>query len=77
MSLLVICKSLGLFLNALMADDKYCLFDRDNLLQYLQMQLSRKEKNILPIFLCIMEILIQVATFLKQKMTLIADVFLN
>ena len=41
------------------------------------MQLSRKEKNILPIFLCIMEILIQVATFLKQKMTLIADMFLN
>ena len=44
MSLLVICKSLGLFLNALMADDKYCLFDRDNLLQFFRCNYLGKKK---------------------------------
>ena len=41
------------------------------------MQLFQKEKNIFLVFFCIMKILIEVATFSKQKMTLIADVFLN
>ena len=47
---IVIRKILGLFVNALTADDKYSLVNRDNLLQDLQMQLSQKQKNIFQIF---------------------------
>ena len=44
-SLLVICKISRLFPNTLNAHGKYCLFNRDNLTQPIQMQLSRKEKT--------------------------------
>ena len=44
-SLLVINKIVGLFVNALTADDKHYLLNRDNLTQPIQMQLSRKQKN--------------------------------
>ena len=44
-SLLVICKMSRLFINALSADDKYSLFNRDNLTQPIQIQVSRKEKS--------------------------------
>ena len=44
-SLLVICKISRLFLNTLSADGKYSLFNRDNLTQPIQMQLSRKQKT--------------------------------
>ena len=44
-SLLVICKISALFLNTLSADGKYSLFNRDNLTQPIQMQLSRKQKT--------------------------------
>ena len=44
-SLLVICKISRLFINTLSADGKYSLFNRDNLTQPIQMQLSRKQKN--------------------------------
>ena len=40
----MICEILGLFVNPLTADDKYCLFNRGNLLQYIQMHLSQKLK---------------------------------
>ena len=43
--LLVICKSLRLFVNFMTADDKYSLLNRDNLIQHIQMQLSKKQKN--------------------------------
>ena len=43
--LLVICKVLGMFVNILTADDKYSLFNRDDLRQPIQMQLSQKEKT--------------------------------
>ena len=33
-------------LNTLTADGKYSLFNRDNLFQHLQMQLSQNQKNI-------------------------------
>ena len=42
MSLLVICKILALFVNTLTADGKYCLLDRDNLLQDVQTQKEKK-----------------------------------
>ena len=44
-SLLVICKISSLFSNTLSADGKYSLFNRDNLTQPIQMQLSRKQKT--------------------------------
>ena len=44
-SLLVICKISRLFPNTLNAHGKYCLFNRDNLTQPIQMQLSGKEKS--------------------------------
>ena len=43
MSLVVICESLGLFVNTLTADDKYFLCNRENLRQPVQMQLSQKQ----------------------------------
>ena len=44
-SLLVICKISRLFINTLSAHGKYSLFNRDNLTQQIQMQLSRKQKT--------------------------------
>ena len=44
-SLLVICKISRLFINTLSADGKYSLFNRDNLTEPIQMQLSRKQKT--------------------------------
>ena len=38
-------KTLRLFSNTLSADDKYSLFNRDNLTQPIQMQLSQKQKT--------------------------------
>ena len=43
--LLVICKISRLFPNTLSADGKYSLFNRDNLTQPIQMQVSRKQKT--------------------------------
>ena len=44
-SLLVICKISRLLINTLSAYGKYSLFNRDNLRQPIQMQLSRKQKT--------------------------------
>ena len=44
-SLLVICKISRLFPNTLSADGKYSLFNRDNLTQPIQTELSRKKKT--------------------------------
>ena len=44
-SLLVIWKISRLFPNTVIGDGKYSLFNRDNLTQPIQMQLSRKQKN--------------------------------
>ena len=44
-SLLVTCKISRLFIDTLSADGKYSLFNRDNLTEPIQMQLSRKEKT--------------------------------
>ena len=50
-SLLVICKISTLSPNRLSGDGKYSLFNRDNLMQPIQMQVSRKQKNYLIFFL--------------------------
>ena len=39
------CKILTLFANTFTADDKYSLFNRENLTQPIQMQLSQKHKT--------------------------------
>ena len=39
------CKILRLFVNALTADDKYSLVNRDNLTQPIEILLSKKENN--------------------------------
>ena len=44
-SLLVIWKISRLFINTLSADGKYSLFNRENLTQPIQMQVSRQEKT--------------------------------
>ena len=44
-SLLVICKISRLFPNTLSGVGKYSLFNRDNLTQPIEMQISRKQKN--------------------------------
>ena len=44
-SLLLICKISRLFINTLSANGKYSLFNRDNLTEPIQMQLSRKQKT--------------------------------
>ena len=41
----VICKILGLFVNPLTTDDKYCLFNKSNLLQHFKIQLSQNRKT--------------------------------
>ena len=46
----MICKILGPFLNTLIAHDKYFVFNGDNLMQRIQMQLSKKQKNLSQFF---------------------------
>ena len=43
--MLVLCKILRLFANALTADDKYSLLNSDNLLQRIQELLSQKQET--------------------------------
>ena len=50
-SLLLICKISRLFINTLSTDNMYSFFNRENLTQPIQMQLSRKEKIFLNFFL--------------------------
>ena len=50
-SLLVICKISTLFPNTLSGHGKYSLFNGENLTQPIQMQVSRKQKNVLIFFL--------------------------
>ena len=55
-SLLVICKSLRLFVNTMSAVDKCSLANRDNLMQPIHMQLSQKLQTFSQYFSCISEI---------------------
>ena len=43
--MLVLRKILGLFVNTLSEDDRYCLLYKDNLLQPIQILLSQKQKT--------------------------------
>ena len=47
----MICKILGLFVDTLTTDDKYSFLNRDNLIQSIQMKLSKKQKRFFDFFL--------------------------
>ena len=73
-SLLVTFKISRLFPNTLSADGKYSPFKRDNLTQPIQMQLSRKQKSFSDFFSAFLKSNWHFGC-LKEKMTLIGDVF--
>ena len=72
--MLVLCKILGLFVNTLSEDDKYCLLYKDNLLQPIQILLSQKQKTFSQFFSPFLKSTLNFERF-QKKMTLIADVF--
>ena len=72
--MLVLCKILGLFVNILTDDDKYCLLYRDNLKQPIQIPLSQKEKTFSQFFSALLKCKLNFEHF-QKKMTLIAYVF--
>ena len=66
MSLLVISKVLGLFVNALTADEKYSPGGSENLQQAIQMQLSKKQKIFSQFFAAFLKFISNFEQF-KQK----------
>ena len=66
-SLLVIWKISRLFINTLSADGKYSLFNRDNLTQPSQMQLSRKQKTFSQFFSAFFKSRLNFEHFLKKR----------
>ena len=56
------------------ANDKYCLFNRENFTQPIQIVLSQKEKTFSQIFSVFLKSTLNFEYF-KKKMTLITDVF--
>ena len=67
-------KFIRLFVNTLPADDKNYLFNRDNLNELIQMQLSWKEKTFSEFCIAFLKSLLN-PKHLPKKETLIADVF--
>ena len=65
-SLLVICKISRLFPNTLSGNGKYSLFNRDNLTQPIQMQLSQKEKTFSNFFSAFLKSSLNFEHFLKK-----------
>ena len=72
--MLVLRKILGLFVNTLSEDDRYCLLYKDNLLQPIQILLSQKQKTFSQFFSPFLKSTLNIERF-QKKMTLIADVF--
>ena len=72
--MLVLCKILGLFVNTLSQDERYCFLYKDNLLQPIQILLSQKEKTFSQFFSPFLKSTLNFERF-QKKMTLIADVF--
>ena len=72
--MLVLRKILGLFVNTLSEDDRYCLLYNDNLLQPIQILLSQKHKTFSQFFSPFLKSTLNFERF-QKKMTLIADVF--
>ena len=74
-SLLVIFEISRLFLNTLSAAGKYSFFNRDNLTEPIQMQLSQKPKKISEFFSAFLKSSLNFEHFHQKKMSLIADLF--
>ena len=72
--MLVNCKILGLFVNTLSEDDKYCLLYNDNLLEPIQILLSQKQKTFSQFFSGFLKSTLNSEHF-QKKINLIADVF--
>ena len=72
--MLVLCKILGLFVNTLSEDDRYCLLYKDNLLQPIQVLLSQKQKTFSEFFSVFLKSTLNSEHF-QKKINLIADVF--
>ena len=72
--MLVLCKILGLYLNTVTDDNKYCLLYRDNLMQPIEILLSRKQKTFSVFFSAFFKSTLNFEHF-EKKMPLIADVF--
>ena len=65
-SLLLICKIWRLFPNTLSADGRYSLFNRDNLTQRIEMQLSRKQKSFSEFFSAFLKSSLNIEHILKK-----------
>ena len=75
-TLLVICKILGLFVNTLILDDKCSFLNMENLIQSIQMQLSKKQKTFFEIISSFWKYRLTFEHFQKKKKkTFIADLF--
>ena len=72
--MLVLCKILGLLVNTLTNDNKYCLLHRDNLTQPIQILISQKQQTFSQFFSQFSKSTLNFKPF-QKKMTLIADVF--
>ena len=72
--MLVLCKIIGLFVNTLSEDDKYCLLYNDNLLQPIQILLSQKQKTFSEFFSPFLKSTLNFEHF-EKKINLIADIF--
>ena len=70
--MLVLCKNLGLFVNTLSDNDKYCLLYRDNLMQPIQILLSQKQKTFSEFSSRFSKSTLSFEHF-QEKMTLIAN----
>ena len=74
--MLVLCKILGLFVNTLTENDKYCLLYKDNSTQSIQIPFSPKQKTFFQFFSPFLKSTLNFEHF-QTKMTLIATVFPN
>ena len=72
--MLVLRKILGLFVNTLSEDDRYCLLYKDNLLEPIQILLSQKQKTFSQFFSPFLKSTLNFEHF-RKKINLIADVF--
>ena len=72
--MLVLCKILGLFVNTLSEDDRYCLLYKDNLTQPIQILLSQKQKTFSQFFSPFLKSTLNFERF-QKKINLRADVF--
>ena len=72
--LLLTCKTLGLLVNALAADEKYPLLNRDNLTIITEMQSSQKQNTFYKFFASFLKSSLNFKYF-EQKMTVIDFAF--